>query len=374
MSKLEKYLESIYFNPDKPGSFEGIKTLYDIIKKEKKYKISYKQVKDWLESKKSYSQNKAVKRNFQRQKVIVSGIDAQHDADLGNLSTLAEANDGYKYFLAVIDIFSRYAWVEPLKDKSSDEIVKAYNKIISEGRKPKTLRTDAARDFTSKNFQKFLKQKNIHHFTTHNEKQANYVERFIKTLKSKIYRYIIQTNSERYIDKFQDFIKSYNNTIHSSIKIEPVNVNKNNEKKIWWEMYWSMKPYVKKKDKYLKRNFRAKKFKFKIGDRVRISYLTSSFQREYSSKWSSEIYQIYRRYLSYDIPKYKIKDWFNEKLEGTFNQHELQKVSKPGEDLFNINEVKPYRGKGRNKTVQVSWKGWPKKFNTILPASEIQQL
>ena len=74
----------------------------------------------------------------------------------------------------------------PLKDKTATQIVNAFNEILRGGRIPKKLRTDAAKDFTSDKFQKLMKDRNIVHFVTHNEKQANYVERFIKTLKSRI--------------------------------------------------------------------------------------------------------------------------------------------------------------------------------------------
>ena len=331
-----------------------------------------------MESRKSYSTNKAVKRTFQRQPVLVSGIDDQFDADLGNLKDYADSNDNIKYLLFVIDIFSRYAWVEPLKDKSAKEIVRAFRKILSEGRKPKKLRTDAARDFTSKEFQNFMRQQRINHFVTHSEKQANYVERLIKTIKSRIFRYIIETNSPRYIDVLQKLVRSYNEDWHSGIRSEPINVTAQNAKRLWWQMYWGKDKYVrpiKKLTDEQKTKERNKKFKFKVGDKVRISYLRSAFQREYSSKWSNEIFQIYRRYLTYNgMPKYKIKDWFNERVDGTFHQQELQRVVNSSQDLFTIETVSNYRGRGRNKTVRVHWKGWPKKFDTILKASDIEDI
>ena len=114
--------------------------------------------------------------------------------------------------LVVIDIFSRYGWVEPLKDKSAINITKAFNKILKKGRKPRILRTDAATDFTSKKFQNFLRKNNIHHFTTHNEKQANYVERFIQIIKKKIRRYMAQKQTQKYIDILQPLVDSYNRT------------------------------------------------------------------------------------------------------------------------------------------------------------------
>ena len=180
---------------------------------------------------------------------MVAGIDDQFDADLASLIYYADDNNGYKYLVVVIDIFSHYAWVQPLKDKTATQIVNTFDKILSEGRMPKKLRTDAAKDFTSTKFQTFVKGKNIVHFVTHNEKQANYVERFIKTLKSQISRYMIEKNTHRYIDVLQKIVTSYNHPWHSGIRSEPVNVNKQNEKQLWWQMYWPKEPYVKKKKK-----------------------------------------------------------------------------------------------------------------------------
>ena len=171
-------------DPAHPASFSNPQTLYKVAKKEGKYKISHSQIKKWIQKQESYSRNKRVKRNFQQGRVIVAGIDDQFDADLASLIYYADDNNGDNYLLVVIDIFSHYAWVQPLKDKTATQIVNAFDKILSEGRIPKELHTDAAKDFTFTKFETFVKGKNIVHFVTHNEKQTNYVERFIKTLKS----------------------------------------------------------------------------------------------------------------------------------------------------------------------------------------------
>ena len=203
--------------------------MYKLVKKEGKYKISHSQIKHWIQTEESYSQNKGIKRKFQRGRVIVAGIDDQFDADLASLISYVDENNGYKYLLAVIDIFSHYAWVEPLKDKTSQEIVNAFDKILSEGRIPKRLRTDGAKDFTSSAFKNYLKDKGIPHIVTHSEKQANYVEHFIKTVKSKIYRSTVERNSAQYIDILPKLVESYNRTWHSGIHSEPINVNKTKE-------------------------------------------------------------------------------------------------------------------------------------------------
>ena len=154
MSNWEKYLKDIYLDPAHPASYSNPQTLYKLAKKEGKYKISHSQIKKWIQKQESYSRNKSVKRKFQHDRVIVAGIDDQFDADLASLVHCADENDGYKYLLVVIDIFSHYAWVQPLKDKTAPQIVNAFDKILSGSRIPKHLRTDAAKDFTSEKFQK----------------------------------------------------------------------------------------------------------------------------------------------------------------------------------------------------------------------------
>ena len=369
MAPWEDYLRKIYYDPSHPASFEGLKTLYQEVKKEGKFNISHKQLKAWLEKQESYSLNKAVKRNFQRGHVIVSGIDDQWDADLASFMRYARDNNGYKYLLAVIDIFSRYAWVEPIKDKTAPQIVRAFNKILSNGRKPRRLRTDAAKDFTSRGFQKNLKDKGITHFTTHSEKQANYVERFIKTIKARIWRNMRAKNTSRFIDDLPKLVDSYNKSWHSGILSEPINVNKTNESRLWWQMYWPKDTNIKIAPK--KRKIRNP-FVFNVGDKVRISHLRSAFQREYDIKWSTEIFKISKRFLRQNQPIYKLVDWFNKPVKGTFYQKELQKASVKQSDIYKIEKILEYKGRGKNKLAKVHWLGWPKKFDSWILASEIK--
>ena len=367
MSNWEKYLKEIYLNPSHPASFTNPQTLYRYIKKEGKFKISHSQIKRWIQKQESYSRNKSVKRNFQRGRVIVAGIDDQFDADLASLVYYADDNDGYKYLLVVIDIFSRYAWVQPLKDKTAPQIVNAFNTILSSGRIPKRLRTDAAKDFTSEKFQLFVEGKHIVHFVTHNEKQANYVERFIKTLKSRLSRYMIEKNTRRYIDVLQKIVTSYNHTWHSGIRSEPVNVTKQNEKQLWWQMYWPKEPYIKKKKK------QKIKFALNIDDRVRSTYTRSPFHRAYDSKWTGEIFKVSRRFIRQDQPIYTLVDWYDNPVKGTFYQNELQKIETTNEDMFKIEKVLKYKGRGNKKEALVRWLGWPKHFDSWIPVSEIKK-
>ena len=210
-----------------------------------------------------------------------------------------------------------------------------------------------------------MKSKNITHFVTHNEKQANYVERFIKTIKNKIFKYMVEKNSPRYIEVLPKIVHSYNRTWHSGIRSEPINVNKTNEKQLWWQMYWPKEPYDPNKKKH------EVKYTFKIGDRVRTTFLRRPFQREYDTRWSGEIFKISRRFMRQGQPIYKLVDWYNKPVRGTFYQKELQKVEVSDDDMFKIEKVIKYKGRGNKKEALVRWLGWPKQFDSWIPVSNL---
>ena len=133
MAPWEDYLRQIYYNPTYPTSYEGEKAVY---KRENKYRISHGQIRNWLQNQDAYSLNKAVKRNFHRGRVIVSGIDDQWDADLASFARDSDENDGYRYLLVVIDIFSRLCLgFNPLKIKLLKKLlehsIKYYLKVGS---------------------------------------------------------------------------------------------------------------------------------------------------------------------------------------------------------------------------------------------------
>lgn len=360
----DKYLRKLYLNPESPASFQGPVMLYKIVKNDGKYKIKLNEIKHWMQNLESYSLNKRIKRSFHRGRVIVNNIDEQWDIDLAFMDKIGKENKGMKYLFCAIDIFSRYAWVVPIKTKHEYNVVAAFKKVLQEGRKPRIIRTDGATDFTSTEFQNFIEKQGIAHFTTHNEKQANYIERFIKTIKNKLSRYMTENNTNTYIDVLQKMVNSYNNTVHKTIQIEPKNVSKQNERQIFWNMYRIHKTKGNIPSKSWKRKKFKKKFTFNIGDKVRISKTRKSFEREYDEKWTREIFEVKDRFYRQNQPLYKIEDWFNERIKGTFYPSELQKVNADNTDLYTIGHHIEHKGRGKNKQILVSWLGWPKKFNS----------
>ena len=178
---------------------------------------------------------------------------------------------------------------------------------------------------------------------------------------------MIEKNTRRYIDVLQKIVSSYNHTWHSGIRSEPFNVNKQNEKQLWWKMYWPKEPYVKMKKK------EKIKFAFNVGDRVRTTYIRKHFQCEYDSKWTGEIFKISRRFIRQGQPIYTLVDWYDNPVKGTSYQKELQIIETTEADMFKIEKVLKYKGRGNKKEALVHWLGWPKHFDSWIPVSDINK-
>ena len=169
-----------------------------------------------------------------------------------------------KEFRCVIDIFSKYAWIVPLKDKRGISIVNAFQKILDDSnRKPNKIWFDKGSEFYNNSFKKWLKDNDIEMHSIHNKGKSVLTERFIRTLKTKIYNYMTSVSKNVYIDKLDDIVGEYNNTYHRTIKMRPVDVKDNT--------YIDFKKEVNNKDP-----------KFKIGDHVRISKYKNIFAKGYT--------------------------------------------------------------------------------------------
>ena len=179
--------------------------MYRALKERGKNKISSKQVQEWLSLQHVYTLHKPARRHYKRSRVIVPGIDAQFQADLVDVQSMSRYNKGFNYLLTCIDILSKYAWVIPLKTKQGQELVKAFRTILSSGRKPLKLQTDKGTEFLNHQFQKFLRDNNIEFFTVNSGLKASVVERFNRTFKNKMYKYVTAKNTLSYIDVLPEF-------------------------------------------------------------------------------------------------------------------------------------------------------------------------
>ena len=332
-----------YFDPKHSGSFAGSRTFY----KHSDKKFKHKQIKDWLTNQDVYTLPKPVRWHFRRRRIFTSGIDDLWQADLVDMSAISNYNDGCKFLLTCIDVFSKYAWAIPLKNKSSKSVVAALTLLLHE-RKPANLQTDKGTEFINAPTRKPLEENRINFYTTENDDvKASVVERFNRTLKSKMWKYFTHENTYRYVDVLNDLLHSYNNTYHRTIKMTPSEVNRDNESEIRKTIY---KP--KEKPKWL----------LNLRDRVRISKTRRQFKKGYLPNWSDEHFTVAVRHPT-DPPTYEIDDYDKERVKGKFHELKLQKVFKT-DDVYKVESVLKTRKKNGRKEYFVKWFGYPDKFNS----------
>lgn len=189
----------------------------------------------------------------------------------------------FKFLLTAVDVFSRIAYVLPLKDKTGKSVEKALSEIIKKA-KVRKVRSDAGSEFKNKLVKKLLDDNNIyHHVALNDDIKANYVERFNRTLKMMIFRYLTKNKTDRYIDVLPKLVESYNSTPHRSLgNIAPNDVNKENEADLFAYMYLKPKRKDNSKgslDKKTKVKGRRRLYKYNLGQLVRISNKQALFQK-----------------------------------------------------------------------------------------------
>lgn len=333
-----------YFDPKHPGSFGGVETF----KRHVKGRFKTSDIKTWLKNKDAYTLHKPARLTFRRRRTFTVGIDDLWQADLADVSALSKYNDKNKYLLTCIDVFSKHAWAIPLKSKTGPELTKAFSTILT-NRQPAHLQTDKGTEFLNKHFQSLLRKNAIRFYTSENDDiKASVVERFNRTLKTKMWKYFTYKNTHRYIDVLEDLLCSYNNTYHRSIGMTPSEVTLENENVVRKRLF------VEKK--------RPAKWKYNVGDKVRISKSRIAFKKGYLPSWTDEIFTIVARVPS-DPITYELADLNKEKLKGKFYEEELQQIVKE-DDIYKVEKVLETRKRGRKTEYLVKWKGYDNSFNS----------
>lgn len=371
-------LEKLYYVPSHYAGYSATENL----SRAAKPNFTRNDVVEWLKSQDAYTLHRPVRRKFPRLHYNVSNIDDLWEADLIDIRNLKSYNDGYSYLLVIIDVLSKFVWVEPLRDKTATCVTKAFQRILlrNKERRPVYLQTDKGKEFIAQPVQKFLKEKDIRFRTARNpDVKAAVVERFNRTLKERMWRYFTHKNTRRYIDVLQDIVRAYNHTRHTSIKMQPAAVTRENARIARENMNRRWKVNDDDDDnnieKKKKKHSDKQKAKYNQGDLVRVSRAKVVFEKGYEAKWSEEIFRIHR-VLEWRKPRvYELSDLAGENIDGIFYEQELTPVNKDlqGEE-FIVERVIKSRGRGNNKQLLVSWQGYPSKFDSWIPASSLRSL
>jgi len=304
-----------------------------------------------LEKQYTYSLHKPYRKPSVYRKVLTSFVDDQWQADLLEMREFSEANKGFNYVLCVIDCFSKFAWIEPLKTKTGLETRKAFEKIFEKGRIPTKLQVDEGREFYNDNVKQLLDEHKIQFFSSHAGQKASVAERFIRTLKSRLWKYFTANETREWEDVIQDLVTGYNESFHTSIKMTPSQASlPENSLNVWQNIYH---PYLIAKHGTPK---------FKVGETVRISKYKKTFEKGYIPNYTEEFFKI--KQVHYGTPTvYSLVDLKDEPIDGIFYDQELSAFTQTDETTFKVERVLAKKTVKGKKLVFVKFKGWPHQFN-----------
>ena len=302
-------LSKLYSDPTFPGSFGGAERFYrEVIKLHPQ--TTRKQVVQFLKTQKAYTLHKRVQKPRKYRRTLTYGPRDLWQIDLLDLQKYKNENEQYRYLCVVIDCFSKYLWVKPLKNKTGAAIVKALALLLMMER-PKHLQADQGSEFFNKQVAKMLQAFGPKLYYSYSEQKASIVERVQRTLRARMGRLFTHRGNHVWIDKIDDIVTSYNNSYHRSIKMQPADVGQQHVAQIRRLLF---PPEVK-----------VKPANFKVGDVVRIVAKRKYFQKEYEKRWTEEKFRIKAVVKSVPIT-YLLEDLSKEAVLGSFYKEELQHV------------------------------------------------
>ena len=257
----------------------------------------------------------------------------------------------------VLDVFSKYGWIVPLKDKKGETVAKALKTIFQEGCKPQYLCTDKGKEYYNKHVKELLDNNKITLYSTENEEKSSVCERWNRTIKTKMWKQFTVQGNTQYLEMLPKLVKQYNNTRHSSIKMTPTEASKRkNQGTVYFNLYGDMETSKQKP-------------KFQVGDKVRISkYKRNVFDKGYTPNWSEEIFTVDEIQHTNPIT-YKIKDLRDEDIQGSFYEPELLKAE---QQVFRIDKV--IRRDYKKKQALVKWKGYSDEFNSWVQMKDLKTI
>lgn len=313
-NEIDDLLFSIYYDPKSPAGFSTCNRLYQFIRQNHNKNVSKAIITEWLRKQPTYTLHKNRRVRFKRNYYNITNMDDLWEMDLIDMQKFSRFNKGNRFILAVIDCFSKYAWCIPIKRKTPVEIINGFDQIFGSSlRRPVKIQSDKGREFCNHAVKKYFQQKNITFFTTRDPAiKAAICERFIRSIKGLVYKYLTFTKSKNYIDALESLTFLYNNRYHTTIGRKPCDVSEMNVLDVW--------------------NFMEKKRikscnipRLCVGDVVRVSNPKTVFEKGYTPNWSEEKFSVVKVHRRKPVI-YNIKDESDCIINGNFYESEVQKV------------------------------------------------
>ena len=252
--------------------------------------------------------SKGPKRNYVTNKTDVYHIDDIWSLDILDIKDYGpENNREYRYVLVIIDNLSKFGWTVPLKNRKAQTIKDSFeNVLISSKRKPNLIETDRGKEFYNNIFQSFLNNNNIKLYSRHTYLGAVFSERFNRTIRDLLKRPVFEKGDANWIDVLPKITKQYNNRIHSSTKLTPIQAS------------------LKKNEGFVYKNLLDKRKKvtpkFQVNDLIRVADLKKTFSKGDTTNWSYKLHKI-TEIIKDTIPSYRLDN-----LPERYNESLLKKT------------------------------------------------
>lgn len=344
----EKRLKAIYYNPSHPAALSSPAVLAAAAN------VPLKKTKEWLTKQATYTLHRQARKTYPSRKYYVNSIDDQWQMDLADMNQLQRQNGNHRYILTCIDILSRFAWARPLKTKQGNEVANAIEDIFkSSKRTPKRIQTDQGKEFYNAPVKRLLERHDIELFSVKSPKKCALVERWNRTLKSKMWKYFTSRNTYKWLQVLPKIVHAYNHSKHRVIKMRPADVNKENAMLVWERLYGD--------DERYKRTIKN----VKEGDTVRISKVKGQFEKGYLPNWSREEFFVDKINDKFSPSMVTIKDHKGEEIEGNFYKDEIQKISRnPDDDIYEVEKIVRQKRRNGELWYLVKWLGYDNDFNS----------
>ena len=301
--------------------------------------------------------HKPLRKKFKKRTVFVRKANDTWNADLVDVQALSEFNDGYKYILMVIDVFSKFGMAVPLKTKSAEEVTPAFASLLK-NHKPNRLWTDKGSEFYNEKMKKLLADNGIKLYSTQNAEKGSIIERWNRTIKTRMWKYFSANNTSRYIDILPTLIHKYNTSTHRSIKCTPTVAQKSSSHD---QVFRNL---------YGKTILKLPIPKFTVGDIVRIFKKKKTFEKGYTTNFTEELFTI-KKVNKTNPPTYSIVDLLDDPVKGSFYEPELQKAH---QETFRINQELETRTRNGHEETLVSWKGYDDRHNSWVKSIKLIDL
>lgn len=329
---MEQLLRDAYLDPDSPSCFSSPQAI-----KRQVPQATRKEIANFLKTVPSYTLHRRIVNKFKRKPTTSPGKFFSVQCDLIDYTAYANENDGYRWILVIIDIATRMIYTYPLKSKGGKDVAPAFEKFFTKEFEPILVYSDSGLEFKNSLVQNEFKKRNIRHVIPHSQLHCALLERFIRTIKTRIERYFHSKGTRRWVDVLEKITLAINRSYSRGIGMSPIEAIKS--KIISTPCFGE-----------------ERKCKLAVGDLVRISSFRSAFQKGYAQNATDEMF-IISKCVPGDPPYYNIKALDGEEIKGIFYSEELIPCANPG-NVYLVEKIldkRKYRGQSQ---VLIKWKGY----------------